>query len=251
VAGVASAWSFPAPALAQPGDGTWFPEQSGEPSEPLPRDEAPLPVVPPRPLEPSPAEPPAAPDPIFPVTFHATGERALVEIDGPGIGKPVPCSGGCTLALSEGTYHLRIQASRRHWVVPVAVREGHEVDVGVPSAGAHDIGVALALTGGVIVTLVGFYSWVILDICRPGSASAHECDGKPFKMEALPYVIGFGAAGALMTGIGIGLLVSTKHPSVELVPANAPRARKGEGAFVGIAPTPGADGSGLVLRSPF
>jgi hypothetical protein len=166
--------------------------------------------------------------------------------------QPVPCHGRCTLGLSEGTYSLRIQTYRRNWMVPVVVSGGQTVNVGVPNRDTHSTGIILTVVGGTIISAVGLFAYVTLILCadrgQQESPPLEECEGEPFIMDTLPWVLGLGGAGLALTGVGVGLILSTKNPSVEIASASATRRR--DGTFIGLAPIAGA-GPGLVLRTAF
>ena len=148
---------------------------------------------------PRPVESPPPTEPRFPVTVSSGG--ASVTIRGPGIEKPLTCSGTCAFTLWEGTYWFDVQASGRTWTEPVTVTEPEHVVIEKPNAGARGLGVAGIIVGGLTLSVAGFVSYSILLNCAPGGPNegSAQCDSVE---EALPY---------WLATVGIGAVVSARR----------------------------------------
>lgn len=247
--GGASTWSFPdePPAELPP-----KPQQKPAPKpEPAPPPSA-EPVVPGPPAElpvPHPAEPPPPSGPRHSVTINP-GETASVSIRGPGLKKPLHCSDTCTFDLWEDTYWLDIESSGRTWTMPVTVTEPQRVVVDAPNAGTRTLGIVVVVIGGSILSVAGFVLYVYALDCGGGSPYQGTAECRDAKRQA-PYWLAAGGAGALISVLGIGLIVSNNKPSLEFQPLTGNRARRTPGTFVGLGSVEGSTLPGLTLRTSF
>jgi hypothetical protein len=261
--GGSSSWSFPgespAPASAPnqrepaplPPAKTPAPPPSAEPPPPP----AELPAL--RSAEPQPpaelpalrsVEPPAPTGPRFP--FTVSSGAASVSVRGPGIEKPLTCTGTCAFNLWEGVYWLDIQASGRNFTVPVTVTEPQHVVIEKPNAGLRGLGIAGIILGGSILSVAGLVSYATLVSCGPGGPDngTAQCNSAE---DALPYWLAAVAVGAVVTGVGIGVFISNNKPSVEILPVIGKRARRAPETFIGLAPVRGSMLPGLSLQTSF
>jgi hypothetical protein len=179
-----------------------------------------------------------------------SSELATVEIRGPGIDKPLTCTGACTFSLEVGNYWLDIRASGRNWTVPIWVTEPERVVIDPPNPGARGIGIALIIVGGSVLSIAGLYAYGVLLNC--GSGSPYQGSAQCRRDEdTLPYALGAVGIGAIVSAVGIGVLVSNNKPSVEVLPAHGNRARREPATFVGLGPVEGSTLPGLSLRASF
>jgi hypothetical protein len=198
-------------------------------------------------------------DPVpayFPVSFIAPDSNASMQIAGPGIVAAVPCTSSCTLALSQGTYFVRIDSAGRTWTVPVVVGGEQSVVVDVPEKGTRALGITFAIVGGGIVAVTTSFVIVTLVLCPVFgvalSGLGGGCNLEPL-VEELPYLLTVTGAGLVIGGVGVGLIAATNRPSVDVVPRRrGPQVRaRAPSTFVGLAPVRGAAGAQLLVRGTF
>lgn len=238
----ATGWDLPpAPPPPPPAAAPPPPPQTPPALEPA----APLPAAP---QAPQPVEPPPPRGPRFPVTFST--EFAQVEIRGPGIDKPLTCSGACTFSLEQGTHWIDVRTSGRNWTMPVWVTGPERVIVDPPNAGARGIGVGLIIVGGIVLSLGGLFLYGYVLNC--GNNGLYEGTAQCRREEdAVPYWLGAAGIGAVAAAVGIGVFVSNNKPSVDIEPALGDRAKREPGTFVGLGPVEGSSLPGLSLRASF
>lgn len=235
-----------------------FPDEATPPQGPAapppPNPPAKAPPVetaaPPPPAEqPAPrgVEPPLS-GPRFPVTFSS--ERASMTIRGPGIEKPLTCSGTCTFSLWEGVYWLDYKIAGRIYTQSVSVTEPERVVIDAPNAGVRGLGIAAILVGGAGLGGAFWYAYGMSVNCTPGGPyeDTAQCRNKD---EAVPVLLATAAVGGVVAGIGIIVFINNSKPSVEISPAPGNRARGEPGTFVGLGPVEGSTLPGLSLQAAF
>ena len=209
-----------------------------------------LPALPPR-VETAPpaAEPAPELGPSYAVTLDSGSASVSISIQGPGIDKPLTCSGSCTFKLFQGTYWLNIQTATRNWTKPLTVTGAQHVLIDKPNAGARGLGIAGIIVGGAIFSVSALYAYTTVVSCGPGGLEHGTAQCNALE-NTLPYWLVGTAAGAVMAGVGIGLFIANNQPSFEVVPAGS-GARREPGTFVGIGSVDGSQSPGLTLRTSF
>ena len=173
-----------------------------------------------------------------------------MEIRGPGIDKPLTCSGVCTFSLEQGSYWLDVRTSGRNWTMPVWVTGPERVVIDPPNAGARGIGIALIIVGGIALSVAGSFLYFYVLDC--GNNSPYEGTAQCRRAENdVPYFLAAGGVGAVAAAVGIGVFISNNKPSVDVEPALGNRARREPGTSVGLGPVEGSTLPGLSLRTSF
>ena len=238
-----------------------FPDESAPPKAPA-ATPAPNPAQPPSPPPPEPAAapPPAAQpsqpsteplpsEPRYPVTFDAV-DVASLTIRGPGIDKPLTCSGTCTFRLVEGVYWVDINASGRLHTVTVNVTGPVRVVIEGANAGVRGLGIGTIILGGVVAGGAFWISYSIALNC--GQNGPYEGTAQCRRDEqALPYLVAAMGVGAVVSVVGILIFIGNNKPSLEIVQPLDNRARRAPGTFIGLGPVEGSTLPGLSLKTSF
>jgi hypothetical protein len=142
-----------------------------------------------------------------------------------------------------------VQNAGRLWTTSVTVTEAKHVVIEPPSSGARGLGIATIIVGGSIISVAGFYIYATALNCGSGGPSAGTASCRSAE-KAVPYWLAAIGAGALVSGLGIGLYISNSKPSIQALPVIGKQAQAPE-TFVGLAPVEGSTLPGLSLRTSF
>ena len=189
----------------------------------------------------------------MPVTFHAPGSGASLQVQGGNLGpRAGACASSCTLELLPGKYTIYLSSPKKSTWLAVDLREPSDVVVSSGDGVRRGVGLALMLAGGTLF-LVGA-SLVYTDV-RQRIWAKTDASELPYHTPDwfLPVEIagGFGLAAALF---GLPFYLSGQ-PSVRVSPTRAPtaaesRARIRRSRFA-FAPAVEPRGGGLRLGWSF